>query len=91
MVWFASSGSNNSRRVHTDPDCEVLQHADTVRQKPRSAVAEHNPVCRYCTGEAGRGGSSGPQLATALAKMSPDDVGLSPLDEEVQKITGGEA
>ncbi|SNZ18285.1 hypothetical protein SAMN06269185_3320 [Natronoarchaeum philippinense] len=81
-------GGDDRRPHHTDRNCDRLQQAVSVLEKERSVLPDDHPECSVCAGERENDMSTGPQLCSKIAKMNPEDVGLSPLGERADQPGG---
>lgn len=69
---------------HTDRDCPRLAKVpdDRVLTKPRSALVESKDHCLWCSGEAPSSeDSNAKRLRDVLLEADPEDLGLSPVDD----------
>lgn len=83
-VYVSASAPSNEKKIHTDPDCHVLEDIDAV-EKDSGVVGGTYPVCAYCAGERTViAVENANATRIKLESMSPEDVGLSPIGERRQ-------
>ncbi|WP_134672614.1 hypothetical protein [Halorussus marinus] len=84
------SGNGGRNHVHTDPDCQHLQRAKNVFEKPRSVV-NVDRLCRVCSGEYSPPKTDGPnEMRKLLSSTAPEEIGLSAIGER-DGMGGGQA
>jgi len=85
-VYVVSRSGNGGRNhVHTDPDCQYLQRAKNVFEKPRDVV-DIDRLCRVCSGDHSPLENEGPDddpnaTRELLSSTAPEEIGLSPIGE----------
>ncbi|WP_210423472.1 hypothetical protein, partial [Halorussus marinus] len=84
-VYVVSRSGNGGRNhVHTDPDCQYLERAKNVFEKPRSVV-DIDRLCQVCSGEhspENEGPSGDPnETRKLLSSTAPEEIGLSAIGE----------
>lgn len=92
QVWHAGSFRGEAERLHTRPDCRALEQANTVvGPKPRSVLQSDLEICNYCAGKWSPTSRGQSDILKTISDpdFGPEDLGLSPLDEDRQRATAG--
>lgn len=63
----------NRRRVHTDPDCPLLERSDTSVRPASDIEVDRFGECKHCTGEIDREKDQGPRPEKKLRDMDVEE------------------